>query len=72
VTGVTKEDYNTWGHPSIHAVLFDKTRKEFCDDFVFAEGEQSWHFMNPTSPGWTSALAMAEAWSERIYSQVNK
>jgi L-2-hydroxyglutarate oxidase len=70
VTGVTADDYNTWSKPGIHAILFDKKTKEFQKDHKIVKGDGSWHLMNPISPGWTSALAMAEDWTDRIMKSI--
>jgi L-2-hydroxyglutarate oxidase len=66
VEGVTPEHYKTWGATGIHATLYNKVKREFHQDFHIEVGERTFHFLNPSSPGWTSALAMADDWVDRV------
>ena len=60
VPSVRPEDFRTKGRPGIRAQLFDTRQRRLEMDFVVREGERSTHILNAVSPGWTSALAMAE------------
>jgi L-2-hydroxyglutarate oxidase LhgO len=70
VTGVTEKQYKTWGATGIHATLFNKLTRDVEQDFIVEEKERTWHFLNPSSPGWTCALAMADDWSDRIIKSI--
>ncbi len=60
VPSVRAEDFRTRGRPGIRAQLFDVRARQLEMDFVVRPGERSTHVLNAVSPGWTSALAMAE------------
>ncbi|MBI1350651.1 MAG: L-2-hydroxyglutarate oxidase [Actinomycetales bacterium] len=66
VPSVRPEDFRTKGRPGIRAQLFDVRAQRLEMDFVVRAGEQSTHILNAVSPGWTSALAMAEHVVDRM------
>jgi L-2-hydroxyglutarate oxidase LhgO len=60
VPSVRPDDFRTKGRPGIRAQLFDVRQNRLVMDFVVRRGPGSTHVLNAVSPGWTSALAMAE------------
>ncbi len=60
VPAVAASDFTVKGRPGVRAQLFDIERRRLEMDFVVAKGDRSTHVLNAVSPGWTSALAMAE------------
>jgi hypothetical protein len=48
------------GRPGIRAQLLDVRTNRLEMDFVVRPGPASTHVLNAVSPGWTTALAMAE------------
>jgi L-2-hydroxyglutarate oxidase LhgO len=60
VPSVRLEDFTTKGRPGVRAQLYDTDRRQLEMDFVVRPGERSTHVLNAVSPGWTSALAVAE------------
>ena len=60
VPSVRPEDFTERGRPGIRAQLVDMRRNRLEMDFVVRTGPGSLHLLNTVSPGWTTALAMAE------------
>jgi L-2-hydroxyglutarate oxidase LhgO len=60
VPSVRPEDFTVRGRPGIRAQLVDVRQNRLEMDFVVRTGPGSLHLLNTVSPGWTTALAMAE------------
>lgn len=60
VPSVSQGRFVTKGRPGIRAQLYDTTTRQLVMDFVVRPGDRSTHLLNVVSPGWTTALAMAE------------
>ena len=54
------------GRPGIRAQLLDLRTNRMEMDFIVRSGPASTHVLNAVSPGWTTALAMAEELAPRI------
>jgi len=60
VPSVRAEDFTRRGRPGVRAQLYDVVNRRLEMDFVVTAGDRSTHVLNAVSPGWTSALALAE------------
>jgi L-2-hydroxyglutarate oxidase LhgO len=60
VPSVRAEDFTVKGRSGVRAQLFDIRERRLEMDFVVRGGDRSTHVLNAVSPGWTSALAVAE------------
>jgi (S)-2-hydroxyglutarate dehydrogenase len=60
VPSVRTEDFRMKGRPGIRAQLLDVRQNRLEMDFVVRDGPRSTHVLNAVSPGWTTALAMAQ------------
>jgi L-2-hydroxyglutarate oxidase LhgO len=60
VPSARPEDFTVRGRPGIRAQLVDVRQNRLEMDFVVRTGPGSLHLLNTVSPGWTTALAMAE------------
>lgn len=54
------------GEPGVRAQLMHRGTGKLEMDFVISENEWSTHLLNTVSPGWTSALAIAEEICNRL------
>lgn len=55
-----------WSNGGVRTLIFNKNSKELEKDFIIAEKDRSIHVINYASPGWTSAIPMAEYIVEKI------
>jgi (S)-2-hydroxyglutarate dehydrogenase len=60
VPSVRAEDFRVKGRPGIRAQLLHLGENRLEMDFVVRDGPRSTHVLNAVSPGWTTALAMAQ------------
>ena len=66
VPSVRPEDFRIRGRAGIRAQLLHVPENRLEMDFVVRSGPRSTHVLNAVSPGWTSALAMAEEIADRV------
>lgn len=60
VPSVREADFRIKGRPGVRAQMWDIRNRRLEMDFVVRGDERSTHLLNVVSPGWTSALAVAE------------
>lgn len=60
VPAVTEADFRVKGAPGMRAQLWHRPTKRLEMDFVVRSDGHSTHLLNVVSPGWTTALAVAE------------
>ena len=60
VPSVEPRDFVLRGSPGVRAQLYDVVNRRLEMDFVVTAGDRSTHVLNAVSPGWTSALALAD------------
>jgi L-2-hydroxyglutarate oxidase LhgO len=66
VPSLDPRDFRTRGAPGVRAQLWSIPGQRLEMDFVVRGDERSTHLLNVVSPGWTSALAVAEHVVERM------
>ena len=55
-TGITLDNFKTWGKPGIRAQLLDTQKRSLVKDFLYEGDDRSFHLLNAVSPAFTCAL----------------
>jgi len=71
ITGVSPDNYKTWGKPGIRAQLVNIKKKELEMDFVLQGDDKSFHILNAVSPGFTCCLPFASLVCDKISEKLN-
>lgn len=59
-------DQFEWSNGGVRTLVFNKYTKQLEKDFIVKEKDRSIHVINYASPGWTSAISMADYITDRI------
>jgi len=71
-TGITPENFKTWGKPGIRAQLLDTQKRTLVNDFLFEGDNRSFHLLNAVSPAFTCALPFSSWLGGKIQELINK
>ena len=63
--GALRHDSFSWEPHSFRPQIADRKTKSLLEDFVILEGGGGFHLLNIISPGWTSALELADTVLDR-------